>query len=294
MIESVVRVGGVEVNQVTLERAYQWLVRHGCSSIPADHAPTLEKFRPYKGTVVSEPEEFVHMLFAREVDYEGFRQAFLTDGPKAHPIRPRMQVLKAAGVPLLYWKPSSGGITDPKADAWIDGYVGQRSPWLWVMAGHEDDRTAALADLAVKVASVMDRDVCAAGEIRYTRARDLCEVVNSSDLYGRDSKWNALQPIVTCQLLLIDGIGEERQTFKELQTFEQVISARHRDMLPTVFASQFGLTKWIQAYAPYDHDKAIDMSKRIVSAMSGFRSGLTREETSQAISQHVINLSKGQ
>lgn len=284
-----VKVGVREVDQSLLSRAYRWLVEHDCSLIPADYEPRLERFREYDGTTVTEPEEILWLMFDGQLTFKGFQSAFIDPRPHTSAIRPAPQVLKQAGFPRLFL--SAIGVTEcDGVPAWE--YAGAGTPWVWVKGGKEEQRTERLAQLAVMAARSMDRDLAPAGEIVYVRAFELCERANSADLYGQRSRWNVLQDSITCAVLLLDGIGDERSGPKELSTISQVIAARYRDMRCTLFASERGLSKWAGAYARPEQSQAQETARYIIAGLCGFQTGLTREATADLINKHVISLDK--
>lgn len=285
-----VRVGGVEVTQSKLGEMCAYLSAHGCAYVPEGHAPDIGRFRQFEGATISTPEEYVYLLCENPELDRGFRAAFI-DPPRKVVLSSPIGILRGAGFPTVIAFQASQHLHDlAQVDAWADGFKGTLTPWLWVMGGTETERTTKLADIAIMAGHAMDLGEAPTGPILYQRAYDLCERVNSADMYGERSKWNAMQGPMTCALLLIDGMGEERAGAKELDTLAQIVAARWRDTMPTVLASTLGLSAWSARHARTDQPKARDMAARIVSAMCGYAQGLDREATQRALQASAINL----
>ena len=284
--------GGVDVNQETLNRAFSWLISHGCSQIDEDYQPDISKFGPYADAITC-PEEYVYLLFDGQLAYKGFRAEFVDRGKDREAcLRPRIFVLNKARFPYqAVVTPRKGTIREDLA-AWAEGYKGQGTPWLWVCGGNDSyARTEALADVATKVAHMMDLHRAPEGHILYVRAHDLCEQVNTSDFYGEHSKWATLQEFMKCDLLFIDGIGEERAGSKELDTLSQLINVRWAEARPTVIASAEGCLKWVSAYNLADRRKAREMGQKVITAMCGYRPDISREQARKEIVKTHIDLS---
>lgn len=289
-----VRVGGVEVTQQKLNGMYSWLVSHGCKEMPGGYRPDLERFKPFNGSRVESPEEYIHMLCEYPELNSGFRAAFIDPPKRAEPSSP-VGILNAAGFPAVVaiHAPTHRHRKLAELDAWAEGYKGPMTPWLWVMGGSDMDRTITLARIAVKAARAMDRELAPLGPIVYERAHDLCERVNSCDMYGPNSKWNAMQGPMTCALLLVDGMGQERTGARELDTLSQIVANRWREALPTVLASETGLSTWAAAHDRTDHARAHTMAAQVANALCGYAQGLERGEAERAIREHVIDLHSG-
>ena len=279
-----VEVGGVRVTQDVLSQAYAWLVAHGCAYVPEGMTPSLTNFR-HPDSTTSSPEEYMYLIFANpEIAPKGFRAAFI-DPPAAMPSSP-VAALKAAGFPSIVAIRAPQAMTrrNRQVEAWAKAQCGELAPWLWVKGGRDSDRTMVLARAAFMAKDAMR------GQIVYKLVRDLCEEVNSADMYGENSKHNRLAPYRSCALLILDGMGEERTGAKELDTIYQIVVARWRDLLPTAFASGVGLSAWVRAYTAIDRAHSRDLASKVVEGLSGFAQGLSKAEVSEAASAHVIDL----
>lgn len=279
-----VEVGGVRVTQDVLGRAYAWLLSHGCAYVSESVTPSLANFR-HPDSTTSSPEEYVYLIFANpEIAPRGFRAAFINP-PAAMPASP-VAALKAAGFPgiVAVRAPQAMIRRNRQVEEWASAQCGELAPWLWVKGGREAERTMVLAKAVVLANDSVK------GQTIYKSVRDLCEEVNSADMYGENSKHNRLAPYRACALLILDGMGEERTGSKELDTLYQVVAARWRNLLPTAFASDMGLSAWVKSYATIEKARSRDLASKVVEGLSGFAQGLGRAEVSEAAGAHVIDL----
>lgn len=283
----------MEISQDLLCLVCNWLAAHGYTNAREGYEPSMERFRdPRNGSTIT-PEEYAYLLFANpEQAPREFRAAFIeppTDtGPEI-----LTATLRAAGFPAIVATraPMSTPPERGRIEAWADRY-GEAAPWLWVMGGSSTARSTVLAWAAIDVSNAMGAGVPPVNAIVYKHARDLCEEVNSADMYGENSKHNAMKPYKACALLILDGMGEERHAARELDTIRQVVDARSRNLLPTVFASTMGLKDWAGSYRSIDHTQARKTAAQITEGLCGFAEGLSKPETAAAVAQHVIGLGR--
>lgn len=282
---------GVEMNKEFLCNVCAWLASHGYCNVREGYEPSMERFRdPRNGSTIT-PEEYAYLLFANpEQAPKEFRTAFI-DPPQQVGPEILTAMLRAAGFPafIATRAPSSTVPEHGKIEEWADRH-GEAAPWLWVMGGSDTERTTVLAWAAIDVSSAMGAGVPPIGAIVYKHLRDLCEEVNSADLYGENSKHNAMKPYKTCAVLIIDGMGEERHGARELDTIRQVVDARCRNLLPTVFASAMGLKDWASTYGGADYTQAHKTAAQIAEGLCSFAEGLSKSETAATVAQHVIDL----
>lgn len=283
----------VEISQDLLCRVCDWLAAHGYANAREGYEPSMERFRDPRNSSTITPEEYAYLLFANPWQApRAFRAAFIDTPTEAGP-EILTATLRAAGFPTIVATraPTTAPPQRGRLEAWADSY-GEAAPWLWVMGGSDTDRETVLAWAAITVSNVMGAGAQPISAIVYRNVRDLCEEVNSADMYGANSKHNTMKPYKSCALLLLDGMGEERHGSKELETIRQVIDARCRDLLPTVFASTMGLKDWALAYGMADHAQARKAAAHIAEGLCGFVIGASKSETAAAVAKNVINLDK--
>lgn len=290
-MNDVVPCGGVEINAEYLRSVCDWLASHGYCNAREGYEPSLERFRDPRNSSTIYPEEYAYLLFSNPGQApREFRAAFI-DPPQQVGPEILTTVLGAAGFPAIVATraPMSTPPQHAKVEEWANRY-GEAAPWLWVMGGSDTERSTVLAWAAIEVANAMGAGVGPQGAITYKHVRDLCEEVNSSDLYGENSKHNAMKPYKTCAVLIIDGMGEERHGARELDTIRQVVDARCRDLLATVFASAMGLKDWAANYGRSERPQARQTAAQITDGLCAFAEGLSKAETAAAVAQHVIDL----
>ena len=284
---------GVKMNREFLANVCTWLAAHGIFNIAEGYEPSMERFRDPRNSSTIYPEEYAYLLFANpEQAPREFRAAFIEPPTDAGP-EVLTATLRAAGFPAIVATraPMSTPPERGRIEAWADRY-GEAAPWLWVMGGSSTARSTVLAWAAIDVSNAMGAGVQPVGAIVYKHARDLCEEVNSADMYGENSKHNAMKPYKACALLILDGMGEERHAARELDTIRQIIDARCQNLLPIAFASTVGLKDWAGSYRSIDHTQARKTAAQITEGLCGFAEGLSKPETAAAVAQHVIGLGR--
>lgn len=287
-----VEVGGFKVDQALLERAYSWLSPK-FRMLPANYEVKLELFRPYKGASFSCPEEYVYQCFLDPEQVRGFHDAMGIGATSTRAnLTPPTVALRNAGFPtVVAWQaPKNPWETDAKIVRWGEGYRGTMTPWLWVKGGARSRRTVALSRAAVMAQHAMDRGLAPSGRISYTTAYDLCETVNSADMYGKESKYATARGYGQAALLLVDGLGEERAGARELDTLSRILTARAENGQPTAIATERDLSAWLRHYYRYDHDKAVALGTTIVTALCCYSRQGSREQLTAELSQRLVDL----
>lgn len=290
-------VGGVEVTQDLLEQMHDCLL--GCDASPyrklvsvADgNKPHIDTLAKCGGGEVDSAEDFIFALLTDpSIAPRDFRTRFLGRAEQVKPYQP-IAMLKRAGFPVRVALAAPDQTTRSQIEGWAEGFKTYKYTWVWVIDGDDMARCLQLARIAVLAARKMARSgIDPMGAIVYRTIPDLVDEINSCDLYGRDSKRNAIVGYRQATLLLLDGVGDEQAGNKPLDALSKIVGSRWMDGLPTVFAGKCGLQAWMGTYARYDHATTQKMVTQIVGAMCGYREGLTREETEQATRSSVIRL----
>ena len=287
-----VEIQGVGVDQETLCRMFAALSEHRYFSIPAGYAPTLDLFGPLQGESTAPPEQIVYAYIEDGSMPTWFAEEFLGRATPAPDVRPT-DVLERAGFPAIVsklWEPWQRP-TPPKVTRWASG-LGAPGPWLLVRSDTAKGGQAVTCTLAQAALSATDKGT-SPDAIAYKRAEELCQEVNSSDLYGESSKFNALAPYRRCSLLALDGMGGERATAHELDTLASLFAARHDQMLPTVLGFTVGFGSWVDRYRGVDAGKADAMSDAILHALAGYpKESTDRKNLLEASTRNVIDLSE--
>lgn len=268
-MEQTITVAGLEVTQTALDRMFSSLRSHHWFGIPGTYKPRLESFRPIDGTRASY-EQIVYdtiaggsapeWLLAEFSENHGRKPARRTD--------PR-DTLRKAGFPRIAYdgmEPWSQE-TPQRIVEWAEHAGGEAWPWLWVTCGSDRVRLAALAQASLAAASLSAEGFA----IRYAAAAEMCNEIGSANLYGENSKHNALAPYRHCDLLLLDGVGGERHRGPELDALEALLRSRHDNMLPTVLCSRMQVDWWVRAYDHVDRARAESLGELVVSGLCTYQ-----------------------
>lgn len=282
-----VDVGGISVDQPTLERMFAALHEHGAWGVPEGYVPDLGRFGPIrKGETTASLEQYAYSNIAEGSTPEWFAKAFM-EPPKPLPKKSPMGVLRDAGFPRIVWTVRAPwrDAAPEAVTAWAAELDAMCRPWLWVRCQDADRRADILAHVAMAADRHGMRDA-----ITYKDARELCEEVNSADMYGEASKHNAMGPFCTCGLLILDNMGGERLGARELETLCSIVCERYRQMMPTAMGSAHGLADLLAAYSRIDRDRAKAMCPRIAAAMCGYRTIADSAERKAELMRHVVDV----
>ena len=277
-----VEVGGVKVTQAMLDRMFSACREHSYLGIPSGYSPHLDLFARKCTGAVSTYERVLHDLIEAGTVPDWFKATFIR---KAAPT-PRKQpfdVLRGAGFPHgIYAIERPWELPTPRTiETWADELIGDCGPWLWVTWHDARHRACELARAAVVAAATID------GQITYKDASDLCEEVNSADMYGANSKHNVMMPYRRATLLVLDGIGTERQDSHSLEALNKVMRAREAQNMPTVIGSTMGIKQWLAGYRRFNQPMTDGLARSLVSGLCCYER-LTGEERTKRIEAHVI------
>ena len=291
-----VDVGGYAVTQQMLEGVHKHLIEShkGDTSLLKDgYVPSIDKLESAKESfsngneAVNSAEGYIYNLIASDgISAEVLQKC----SGKARKQRNRVIILNKAGFPYKVAFATTHLPTRPEVKAWASKYKGNGTPWLWVKDSNESQTADILASIAVCAAHAMDRGQAPDGDIRYVVAHDLCEEINSHDLYGDNSKYNAMKPYKECALLLIDGMGNERNKIRELETVSEIINVRCLEGRPTVIASRFGVRHWGNKKASVDAKLAKVAIRSVLVGMGGYSSSLKDDTAREEIFSRLIDL----
>lgn len=296
MTEEAVEVGGVKVDQGKLKRMFFWLASHGSKFVPEGHMPDMGRFAPPSDpNLITEPEEYVYLILSDpSVAPRGFRQTFISpDGRERH--RSAAAFLKEAGFPAttVAAANSRAYTKSERVKEWASEYHGPLSPWLWVSGGSESLRALVLAMAAFGAAESADVLGIEPPTVMYAHAQELCHRVNSADMYGPNSKWNAIQGVMTCGILALVEMGTEHVAPRELDTIHQVLTARSREGHATLIASERGLATWKAERERVSDTQARDVCEAVTSGLCAYMDWQTdHEAATKAIRSHVIDLDR--
>lgn len=277
-----VEVGGVKVTQTMLDRMFSACREHSYLGIPSGYSPRLDLFARKCTGAVSTYERVLHDLIEAGTVPDWFKAAFIRKAAPT-PRRQPFDVLRAAGFPHgIYaierpWELPTSHTTE----AWAEELIGDCGPWLWVTWHDARHRACELARAAIAAAAIID------GQITYKDASDLCEEVNSADMYGANSKHNVMMPYRRATLLVLDGIGTERQDSHSLETLVKVMRAREAQNMPTVIGSTMGIKQWLAGYRRFDQAMADGLARALTSGLCRYEN-LRGQERTRRIEAHVI------
>lgn len=262
-----VEVAGTTVTQETLGQIFDALRAHHWLAIPRTYVPSLRKFKRVTGPVASY-EQVIYDLMADGSMPRWFQEQFMGAdyAPRAEGPSGPERVMEAAGFPRFVWavRHPWEEIAPTRVGEWARALDGPAPTWLLVNGAEPQDRSRVLAQAALAA------DRTGVRGITYRTAKDLCNEVASAGNYGENSKFNALRPYRECRLLLLDGMGQEQRKAPEARALADLLQARRDHMLPTVLATEHGLTGLMQAYQKANSAAANDMVAAIIDGLSGY------------------------